>query len=305
MLRTNKKERMATIIGCGIVLAIILFAVLARQSSDPVPLNTVYTTVLDKRKVVAQMRIQLLQAVALEKNAVMALTDQQSREFADQSREAAQQVTWETENLAALLRTLPAQDEADLLNEFTGCWTELSQLDERILELAVANTNLKAMALSHTKGTALLRQFEEQLEQLRQASMNMPEQDRIAALLSRALIAGLKISNLHSAHITEAAREGMTKIEQQIETEAATVQQALVDLGHLMGQEDANLLQAGDRFTAFLAVTTEVLALSRQNSNLESLELSLGRKRIIAAQCDETLAQLQKILQKKPLQPTK
>lgn len=99
--------------------------------------------------------------------------------------------------LVALLRTLPAQDETDLaLTEFRGCWTEFGQLDERILELAVANTNLKASGPGHTKGTALLQQFEEQLEQLRQASMHMPEQDRIVALLSRGIGCGIEDQQL-------------------------------------------------------------------------------------------------------------
>ena len=50
-----------------------------------------------------------------------------------------------------------------------------------------------------------------------------------------------------------------------------------------------------DRFTK---IHTEIITLSRRNSDVRSLALSLGRKRMITAQCDEQLTALQASLAK-------
>jgi hypothetical protein len=48
-----------------------------------------------------------------------------------------------------------------------------------------------------------------------------------------------------------------------------------------------------DRFTA---VNAEIVTLSRRNSNVRSLALSLGRKRTVTAECDDLLQQLEDTL---------
>jgi len=52
-------------------------------------------------------------------------------------------------------------------------------------------------------------------------------------------------------------------------------------------------------------VTAEVMQLSRKNSNVKSMELSFGRKRRIAAQCDAVLAALQETAHNKTYKATK
>jgi hypothetical protein len=52
-------------------------------------------------------------------------------------------------------------------------------------------------------------------------------------------------------------------------------------------------------------VTAEVIKLSRQNSNIKSLELSLGKKRKLTAQCDEILAALQETVQRRTFKATR
>ena len=69
------------------------------------------------------------------------------------------------------------------------------------------------------------------------------------------------------------------------------------------GNRDA-LLQAKAAFSEFREVTAKVIELSRQNSNVKSLELSLGRKRKLAAQCDEILGALQEAVQNRTFRAT-
>ena len=65
------------------------------------------------------------------------------------------------------------------------------------------------------------------------------------------------------------------------------------------------LLQAKSAFAEFMDVTAKVIILSRQNSNVKSLELSLGGKRKVAAQCDEILGAFQAALQARTFRATR
>ena len=47
-----------------------------------------------------------------------------------------------------------------------------------------------------------------------------------------------------------------------------------------------------------MAVNDEIVALSRRNSNVRSLALSLGRKRMVTAECEDELRALEEALAK-------
>jgi hypothetical protein len=64
-------------------------------------------------------------------------------------------------------------------------------------------------------------------------------------------------------------------------------------------------LQAKTAFSEFMEVTAEVIKLSRQNSNIKSLELSLGKKRKVTAQCDEILVAFQEAVQSRTFKATR
>jgi hypothetical protein len=46
-------------------------------------------------------------------------------------------------------------------------------------------------------------------------------------------------------------------------------------------------------------INDEIVALSRRNSNVRSLALSLGRKRVVVAECDDQLTALEQALAKR------
>lgn len=48
--------------------------------------------------------------------------------------------------------------------------------------------------------------------------------------------------------------------------------------------------------------TAAVLKLSRMNTNIKSAELSLGKKRLVSAQCQEILATLKQTIKTQPYQ---
>jgi len=310
MQHAKEKERNAVIWGLGITIALLAtFACIAKYYSNPASLVDTYGNVVEKKALLSDMRIRLYESVEMEKNAVMALTDEQSRQFADQSRRASATVDHNLNNLRALVDAVPLLDEKNLMAEFDRCWTEFGKLDQDILTVAVQNTNLKAAALSREQGGQAVQRFEKALATIQPLFAGTPEAARATALTDRALIAGLKVFTLHSPHIAEANDDRMDQLEAQMHAEERLAVQALNELAELAGstggpRRDA-VLQAQTAFAAFMQKTVEVIALSRQNSNLKSLELSLGRKRFLTAQCDETLAAFQKVVQSRSFKATR
>jgi hypothetical protein len=65
------------------------------------------------------------------------------------------------------------------------------------------------------------------------------------------------------------------------------------------------LRQAQAAYDEFAKVTASVIKLSRQNTNIKSLELSLNRKRNITSQCDEILTSLQDAVQSRSFKATR
>jgi len=293
-MAAENKERMALLVGCGIAFAIIAFAALANYSGNSSSVRSIYTNLLEKKKVLEHLRSDLFESVEMEKTAVMALNDQDSWKFADQSRAAAARVEANLGTLRTLIAARSVPTEKELLEEFAGCWSELSKIDQRILPLAVENTNLKAAQLSREQGGASMQRFEQALESLRLAAAGKEHQQQIDDESSRALIAGLKLFNLQSPHIAEAEDTGMDALETRMQAEREIVLRSLARLGTFVDTEnEVPLARANAAFTDFLAVNDQVVRLSRLNSNIKSLELSMGRKRLLVATCTDALATLQ------------
>ena len=92
----------------------------------------------------------------------------------------------------------------------------------------------------------------------------------------------------------------MTRMEAQMTASAAVARKALADL---KASADARrlgpqLAAAGAALDRFMAIHTEIITLSRRNSDVRSLALSLGRKRIVTAECEDQLRALEEALAK-------
>jgi len=303
----KNKGLIAVLWGLGFSLGILLLFTISRQYAPPEKKNDTYLQVVQKTRTLSQMHINLLKAVEMEKNAVMAQTDTESQEFADRSLSASAAVEQDRQLLLPLIQASALQDEEKLITEFNQCWTEFRRLDHDILELAVQNTNLKAAGLSRDKGAEVIERFVAALKAVVCANLGTPNDDRAVALPAlQATTAGLQIFSLHNFHIAEMSEEKMDQLEALIKAKEKAVVQALAELAPIARETSQdNFLQAKTAFSEFTEVTAKVIDLSRQNSNIKSLELSLGRKRVIAAQCEEVLASFQKAVQDRPFKAAK
>jgi hypothetical protein len=248
-----------------------------------------------KSDILSRMRINLLKSVEMEKSAVMAISDQESEVFAKQSLKAANDTEHDLHELSSMAE---AEEERRLVQEFFGCWKDFREIDKMLLDFAVQNTNLKASGLSYTRCADSVRRFEVSITNLTEI---YPENIRIAKLVYQAIMSALKIHNLQAPHINAANDEQMDDIESLMISEADQIRNSLNDLSGITDMRGrSSLNDANTAFTEFMTVNTEVVKLSRQNSNIRSLELSLGKKRNVAAHCEEILGLMQEKLRVKP-----
>jgi hypothetical protein len=300
----TRNGKVIVVVTAATILTSLLVAYLLRETSPD--LKDVVGNITKKIELLADMRVNLLKSQEMEKSAVMADTDEASGDFAKESLRIDDMVDGDRKKLQALLAQDHTDQEMKLFQEFEACWEELKKEDKEILDFAVQNTNLKAAALSFGKGKEVITRFEEAINRLIHSNPSNDSRCEAVQMASDALAAGLKIYAMQAPHIAAANDEQMDAIEAQMRREGEVVDNALDRLAGLTpGQEVATLEAAKQAYVEFSAVTGEVVRLSRENTNIKSFALSLGKKRKIAAQCDEILTSLQEAVRNREFKATR
>jgi hypothetical protein len=283
-------------------LVAILLLVLMYHRSTSLELQNAPRVMAQKLETLSALRINFLKSIEAEKLAVMAETDEVSLAFADESKQAAEAVEVDLKELSRLIGMHPAADESKLLQEFEAAWEQVRKIDRVILDLAVQNTNLKAFRLSFGKGREAVERFEDALTALTQDVTDA----RLIRAAAEALTAELKILTLHAPHIVSPHDEEMSQIEQVIHAKEEAVHRSLVILAGLAPADKQPYVSAAvtaDR--EFTAVTATVLKWSRENTNVNSLNLSLDRKQKATALCEAALNQLHEAFARQAFKATR
>jgi hypothetical protein len=251
---------------------------------------------------VGQMQLALASASEAEKSAVLAITDQDSQTFADQARAATAQVERERQGLSTLLATGGTQHERDLLAQFSEAFGHLRRIDDEVLGLAVKNTNLKAYSLSFGPAAATLEETDAALSRVVANHADSPDAKRMMLLAFGARIGVLRIQTLLAPHIAEESDAKMDQLEAAMakdETEVTQDLDALRALPKLEG--DADLATAASGFARYHELKGRILALSRENTNVRSLALSLNQKRKAMIFCLDALNALKQAVLEEPI----
>jgi hypothetical protein len=112
-------------------------------------------------------------------------------------------------------------------------------------------------------------------------------------------MAVLEIQVTYAPHIAEAQDAAMTQMEAQMNSATGRAHQALQELrGMLPTSSGPQLDAASAALDRFLSIHKEIIALSRRNSDVRSLALSLGEKRNVTAECEAHLQALEEALAK-------
>jgi hypothetical protein len=306
MAGSEQRMKIGTVLpwflGTLLILALVFFIVKRHTER-----TGVYETVIRGSAILSDMRLNLLRAAEAEKSSVLAITDEESQRFADQARTAAMNVDEARRELTPLVVGDHFTAERSLLDEFDRCWAESVKLDRLILDLAVQNTNLHATNLAMTKGTEALNHLERSLSALINEDRGENGDCRLLRASYRALVAGLKIHDLYTPHIEAETDEQMDRIEQDIKVNEDTLKKSLDEVAG-MARGGAISQYAGDAMAAYhemAQLTDEIIGLSRKNTNIKSLRLSLGKKRIMTAQCDEILSRLEQVIRSQDTRATR
>ncbi len=252
---------------------------------------------------VERMRLALASASEAEKSAVMAIADQDSQTCADQARAASAMVEQGRRELGELLATGGTRNEKDLLAQFSRAFTEFQRIDNDLLDLAVKNTNLKAYSLAFGPAAAALKEMDAALSRVvASGNSTSPDDQKVMQLADDARIGALRIETLLPPHIAEESDQKMDEMEALMSQEDREVRKDLDGLAAIQNLSgNADLKTAASSYARFTEIKAQILKLSRENSNVRSLSISLSQKRKVMLVCQDDLAALEQAIQEEPI----
>jgi hypothetical protein len=289
----------------AIIFTFLAACMLALSASCNGAPSAVFTELAEARRLTADLRVQFNKASDASDRAVMADTDPASIEFAHEASQATAAVQKDVAELGPHVHDLGHPNAIDALDAFQKHLKEYLTLDGSILELAVENTNLKAQRLSFGPAREAADSFRDALQTV--ANDAQPkDRCRVDALVSKAVLSVRDIQVLQAPHIAEADDAAMTRIEGQMLALEAAARDALKGLAAFIdekGRPDLSFaLVSLDRFKE---VASQIVTLSRRNSNVRSLALSLREKPALTAACDDSLRALEDALAKEGFTATR
>ena len=253
----------------------------------------VLTQQVEARRLASNLRVQFSKADDASNRAVMAVTDEASVAAAHEAEQATQSVERDAETLERNLQALAYRAEIGQLDAFKACFAGYRALDADILPLAVENTNIKAQRLAFGPGREAADAFRQSLEAAGR-SIAAKSTCCVEALIARATAAVLEVQVIQARHIAESDESAMSRMEGEMAASEAAARAGLDTLKALLPPAaGTRLAAAADALDRFKMTNAELVTLSRRNSNVRSLALSLGRKRTVTAECDALLLALE------------
>ena len=299
MIKPNTEN--ALWMAAGAVILILLFLVVFHfyQKQNPAEQLAFKASRVD---LVSRMRLAMVSASEAEKSAVLSITDQDSQTFAGQARTAEAEAEQARLELGKLLKTGGTQGEKELFNQFSELFAEFQRIDNSLLDLAVKNTNIKAYSLAFGPATAALNEMNAALSRLIASNSGSPEEKQVMLLAYGIEISGLRLQTLIPPHIAEESDQKMDELEALMSKEDKQIRKNLDELiAFPKLKQNANLARAVSNYARFSKIKTQILALSRENTNIKSLSISLNQKRKMMLLCQDTLNELQQAILEEPI----
>lgn len=254
--------------------------------------NAALAHLSEARHVSSDLLVEFSRAADASNRAVMAESDALSVTFAHEADQAKQVIRKDVDTLTPLLRDPKYADEARRLEEFVARFAEYAAVDRHVLELAVENTNLQAQRLSFGSAQAAADAFREAVDA---AGAAAPAKDswRSKAVASAAVAAVREIQVLQAPHIADPEDSAMAGIEARMAAAEASAHRSLETLRTLVPAAAApHVAAASGALDRFMALNAQIVGLSRRNTNVRSLAISLDQKRKLIAPCEEALRAL-------------
>lgn len=260
--------------------------------------NTALHQQSEARHLAADLEVQFTKAADASNRAVLATSDEIAQAAARDAEQATRAVQQDVDALRALLSTLNYSEESRALESFTARFAEYRKLDEQILGLVVEQTNVKAQQMAFGPAREAADTLRSALDDL--APSTQAEAWHVKALAATAMAAVREIQAIQGPHIADADEAGMDEKEKRMAAAEAAARRALDDLTPLAAAASRSRLTAArSAFDRFIALNGELVTLSRRNTNVRSLALSLNDKQKLVAPCEASLRELRDALGKR------
>lgn len=298
-IRPSIADLLWMVAGAAILALFLLVVWHSQEETNPAQQLAFKASRVD---LVRRMQLAIATTSEAEKSAVLAITDQDCQMFADQAHVMTADVERECQELGMLLATGGTQRERDLLTPFSEAFRNLQRIDDDVLRLAVKNTNLNAYALSFGPAADTLAEMDAALSRVVAKRGDSPDAKRVMLLAFGVRIGVLRIQSLLAPHIAEENDAKMDRLEASMAKEEMQVRKDLDDLVALptLGG-DADLATAASSFVRYGELKARILALSRENTNVRSLAMSLNQKRQALVLCLDALNALQQAILEEPI----
>jgi hypothetical protein len=129
---------------------------------------------------------------------------------------------------------------------------------------------------------------------------------QVKALVATAISNVREIQVLQAPHIAEPTDAAMTRLETDMHASEAAARAALEALGPLVQPASrSHLTSATAALDRFMKLNAQITVLSRRNTNVVSLALSLNQKGKLTAACEESLQALRDAVGRRGLSGTR
>ena len=258
-------------------------------------------------ELVHAVRIALAGVSEAQNSAVMSSADEDRRYFVAQAQAASSDLDHNLEDLKNALTAHRNQQQLELLSRVEEALREFDRLDKVLLDLAVQNSNRRAYALAIGPATKALEEMEAVLSRIVTAHDDATDENnrQILRLANGARISALHIRVLLLPHIAEEQDQTMDELEAQIAREDRGVVQSLESLSELLKPNDtSDIEKARSLYAEFDKLRGQIITLSRENTNVRSLSLSLNEKRQAMLAVQDSLAALQHAIESEEVATT-
>jgi hypothetical protein len=296
-------SRELTWIAAGVLgLLVVFFTVLyLRGDRDPAAQIAAKAKRLE---VVSEMRLSLAAASEAQNSAVMTTSEQDSKAFAAEARTATAAMEQGQIELEKLLKERKNSHEVELLNRFAESLRDFQKVEAQICDLAVQSSNRKAYGLAFGPAMRLLKELDEALVHIIADQADLPSDNklRLLQLASEVRIGILRMQVLLLPHIAEPTDQKMDEFEVQLSAEDSKVRASLTSLGTLLpGSAKSSIATTTERYAEFEKLKSQIIQLSRQNTDVKAVAIALMEKRKAMLACQDALVALEQAIQAEPI----
>lgn len=251
-------------------------------------------------KLVQTARYALATISEAQNGAVMARAESDRQYFVSQAKDASTELSDAMTKLSTALSEQRRPQIDRMRQSADQAFAHFEQLHKDLIELATQNSNYRAYELAYGSMTVALNTIDESLTQIiaNHAKLSSVE-DRHSSLSSNeARVGALRIFSLLMPHIAERDESKMNQLETSIEREERRVTEnldALTSLG--MAGDSLSLEKAEAAWKDFRNLRSEIIPLSRMNTNLRSAGLALNERRAAMLAIQDSLAAMEAALE--------